>query len=47
LNNKPGHTERFDIWLDKDVRGRYQNIPGKSLNVKDAWKAALNTIYSF
>lgn len=35
------------LWLDKDVWGRYENIPGDSLNYKDAWKASLNVIYAF
>lgn len=35
------------LWLDNDVWGHYQNISGDSLNVKDAWKASMNVIYSF
>ncbi|MDR3357269.1 MAG: outer membrane homotrimeric porin [Desulfovibrio sp.] len=35
------------LWLDKDVWGKYENSPGDSLNVKDAWKTSLNFIYSF
>lgn len=40
-------TGYIHLWLDKDVWGRYQNIPGNSLNYKDAWKASLNVIYAF
>ena len=35
------------LWLDNDVWGHYQNISGTSLNVKDAWKASFNVVYSF
>ena len=35
------------LWLDKDVWGRYGNLPGDTLNYKDAWKASMNVIYSF
>ena len=35
------------LWLDKDVWGRYEILPGDTLNYKDAWKATLNVIYSF
>ena len=35
------------LWLDEDVWGRYENASHDSLNLKDAWKASLNVIYSF
>lgn len=35
------------LWLDKDTWGHYENLAGDSLNVKDAWKASLNVVYSF
>ena len=42
-----GELGYIHLWLDKDVWGKYQNIAGTSLNMKDAWKASLNVIYAF
>lgn len=35
------------LWLDDSVWGRYGNLPGNTLNYKDAWKVTVGAFYSF
>lgn len=35
------------LWLNDTVWGRFGNLPGDTLNAKDAWKVSLNFIYDF